>query len=101
MNNDKKRIYKFSIVVIVLLSLLIFYYFYNRGLKNHNNLKINKSKDLVYTDSIMESGVYLQYKPFLNIKGETGNLINNDISNYISNFSKENICILYEYNINK
>ena len=100
MNKYKESITKFGIIVVVLLIIVVGYYFYNKNNENYNNLKIDKSKYLVYTKSKKKFGSYNQYTPYLNLKGELASQINDDISYYISNFSKDNICITYESDLN-
>ena len=100
MKKKKNNVTKYIIAIIVLLILVFSYYFYNKSHDNYNNIKINKSEYLVYTESEKQYGNYNQYKPHLNIKGELGTTINNNIDEYISNFEKNNICITYEYDLN-
>lgn len=99
-NKYKTNINKFSIIVVIMLIVVIGYYFYNKNNENYNNLKIDKSKYLVYTKSKKELGSYNQYTPYLNLKGELASKINDDIKYYISNFNKDNICITYESDLN-
>lgn len=96
----KISIPKYIAVSVFLLIVVISYFFYNKSSDNYNNLKVDKSKHLIYTVSKTQSGFYNQYKPILNIKGEVSDTINNDIDEYYSNFNKDNICITYEYDLN-
>ena len=99
MTKKKETIIKFSILVITSLLVIAIYAIYNYSTKNYNYLKINKSKHLVYTKSKKQYDYYYQYKPFLNIKGEVGTVINNDIEEYMNLYNKNNIGIKYQYNV--
>ena len=100
MKKKKYNITKFIIAVVIILILIFGYYFYNKSQDNYNSLKIDKSEYLVFTASEKQFGNYNQYKPHLNIKGNLGTTINNNIDEFISNFEKNNICITYEYDLN-
>ncbi len=100
MRKKKINITKYVIAVSIILILVISYYLYNKSTENYNNIKIDKSKYLVYTESEKQFGNYNQYKPYLNIKGDLGTTINNNITEYINSFAKEDICITYEYDVN-
>ena len=97
---QKYSVFKFVVVVVVLLFIIIGYFLYNKSTENYNKLKIDKSKQIVYTEFKRESGYYYQFKPLLNLKGETSDKINADITSYFNTFDKDNICITYEYNLN-
>lgn len=99
MNKYKKNKYMFYFFVVLTLVLLVCYAFYRKNLENYNRLKIDKEKNLVYTISKKKYGFYKQYKPFVNINGELGDVINKDIEDYMSNFKEENIGSTYEYNL--
>lgn len=99
MNKYKKNKYLFYFFVVLTLVLLICYAFYRKNLDNFNNYKIEKEKNLVYTKSKKNYDFYKQYKPFVNIKGELGDVVNKDIDNYMSNFKEDNIGATYEYSL--
>ena len=99
MNKYKKNKYLFYFFVVLTLVLLICYAFYRKNLDNFNNYKIEKEKDLVYTKSKKNYDFYKQYKPFVNVKGELGDVVNKDIDNYMSNFKEDNIGATYEYSL--
>lgn len=99
-NKKKNSIIQIVCIVIVVVSIVIGYVYYNNNSENYNSVKIDKSQYLVYTKSKQQSGYYNQYKPFLNVKGEVADQVNNDIDLYFSNFDKDNVCITYEYDLN-
>ena len=88
------------IVSLLLIALLVFYGISKINNRNYNNKKIDKTKYIVYTKETREKEYYIQDIPFINLKGESIDVINNDIETYLENFNKENIEISYEYNIN-
>ena len=100
MDNSNKKILIFSIGVFIVIVLLLVYGFSDKGNENFNNLKIDKDEYLVYTLKESDSGNYKQYIPALNIKGEIGEIVNNNIAEYTNSFTNENICITYEYDLN-
>ena len=100
MNKYRKNKKKFIIIVVVSIIIIISYAIINKYYSNYNNVKKDKTKYLVYTESKKQFDSYYQYKPYVNLKGEFGELINNDINNYIDNFNNNNICITYEYDLN-
>lgn len=96
-NNNK--IIAFSILVFLIIVFLVWYAFSNKRSENFNNIKIDSSKYLVYTSNELDSGSYKQYIPFVNIEGEIGELINNNINEYINSFTNDDTCITYEYDL--
>ena len=96
-NNNK--IIMFSIIVFLIIAFLVWYAFSDKGSENFNNMKIDSSEYLVYTGNELDSGSYKQYIPFVNIKGEIGELINNNIVEYVNSFTNDNTCITYEYDL--
>ena len=100
MKKKEKNIPLFVSITVFLLVVIIGYYFYNKDNENYNNLKIDKSKYLIYTISKKESGSYNQYKPYLNINSEMADYINKDIDLYVNSFDKDNVCITYETDLN-
>lgn len=87
-------------LVVGMFVFLIFYAVYSKNSEDYNRIKINKSQKLVYTVDKKTSGVYYQYKPYLNVNGELGDIINNDINTFMSAFDEENIAVAYEYDLN-
>lgn len=95
--NNKIVIFSVSIFLIV---TLIVYGITKANSRNYNDKKIDKTKYLVYTKETKEAEYYVQDIPYINIKGRSIEIINNDIETYLSNFEKNNVDIYYEYNIN-
>ena len=100
MNKYKKNIGTFVFCVIVFIAIIIVYFFYDRTTINYNSLKIDQSKDLVYTASKEQYDFYFQYKPFFNLKGELGKVLNKDIEDFVNTFKEDNIGITYESDLN-
>ena len=96
MNKYKKYTGTFIAIVVIFIIVMISYFLFDRNTNNFNNLKEDQSKDLVYTESETQYGYYYQYKPYVNIKGELGYVINNDIETYMSNFHSSNIGVTYD-----
>ena len=88
------------IVSLLLIASLVFYGIIKVNSRNFNDKKIDKTKYIVYTKETRNKEYYIQDIPVINLKGETINVINNDIETYLEEFNKENIEISYEYNIN-
>ena len=99
MNKYEKNKYKFYIVAAISIIIVICFYLYNKT-GSYDDLKIDKSKKLVYTISEEESGDFNQYKPYLNIKGELGKTINYDITEFFNYFDEKHISITYENDLN-
>lgn len=100
MKNKKNDMLKYLILIAAIVVIVIGYTIYNKSRENYKYLKVDKNKNLVYTESKKAAGNYYQYKPFLNIKGNLTDSINNDITEYINAYSKNNVAITYDYNIN-
>lgn len=100
LNDDtkKKLIIGFGILLIIIL--IVFSYFVRQG-RNYNNIKLNKNNYLVYTlKSKKKKDIYTVNMPYVNIKGELGKKVNNDISTFLSKYmDKERTVVSYEYNI--
>ena len=99
--NKKKRndLTKFYIIIGFAIVIIIGYFLYSKYLDNYNYLKIDKTKNLVYTKSKEQFGNYYQYRPMVNLKDSIGEVINNDIDGYLDTFNKDNVCITYEYDL--
>ena len=100
MNTNKNEIIIFSIVTLLSILFIIGYGLYHNKSNEYKKIKINQSKQLVYTKTKYEVENYNQYIPYLNIQGETGTIVNNEIQEYIKQYNKDNIGITYEYNVN-
>ena len=90
----------FFLVVFIFIVLMTFYVFFRDRTKDYNHLKIDKSKYLIYTLSQEQSGSFYQYKPYVNLKGEVGDIVNQDINSFFQLFTTDNICITYESDLN-
>ena len=95
----KKKKILFSIFTVLSLTLLIIYYIINKSSRNFDNLKIDSTKKIVYTEFIAQAGDYYQYIPTININNSLITDINHHIQEYVSQFEKEGIGIVYEYSI--
>lgn len=92
----KKKEY-FYIGVFVMILFIVCYAFYNFNYsKDYNLLKLDSSKHLIYTLSQTQYDNYYQYTPYVNLRGEVGEIVNEDIQSFLSSFQKDNICITYE-----
>ena len=95
--NNKKVI----ILVSILLIVAILIYGINKyNSHNYNNMKIDKTKNFVFTSSTIQSENYIQERPFINIKGYSIEIINKDIDKFLDTFTEDNIEMKYEYDIN-
>ena len=92
-------------IIIILVSLLliialVYYGISKINSRDFNNKKIDKNKYVVYTKETRQKDFYIQDIPFINLKGETIEVINDDINNYLEPFNKDNIEVSYEYSVN-
>lgn len=89
-DNKYARIIPFLITGLLII-LLIIYLYYSNYYSNFNYLKQDSSRYLVYTRYTKEnSSNTTTVIPFVNIKGEIGDLINNDIKKVTISFLKNN-----------
>ncbi len=95
----QKRFVPYAVVAGVFLLIMIGYFWYQKSRENYNYLKIDSSKYFVYTISQTQNGHYYQYQPYLNLKGDLGRVINQDIDSYVQRFNKEDVCITYDYDV--
>lgn len=98
--NKKKLIRKYIYIVTLFLFIVSAYYFYNKSRINYKYLKVDKSLNLVYTVSEKNVNNYMQFKPYVNLKGELGNAINQNIDEYFNAFSDGNFNITYDTDLN-
>ena len=96
----QKKMIPYIVGCVIFLLLLVSYYLYSQSRNNYQYLKVNSKEHLVYTETQTENGHYYQYKPYLNIKGNIGTVINDDITQYISQYNQEDVCITYDYDVN-
>ena len=98
--NMKKEIISFIGIISLFVIVIIGYKFYQYYYDNYNYLKIDRSKHLVYTSLKEQYGNYYQYRPYINLKGDIGVVLNKDINDYLDSFTKEDICVTYENDLN-
>lgn len=97
-NNTKKT---FIICVTVFLIFFLVLYVYNKKQEeNYNKIKVYKNNYLVYTKLKKTNSSYKVFVPFINIKGDIIDKVNEDIDLFTNEFIKDKRCtILYEYDI--
>ena len=95
--NNKKTI---ILIAILLIAAILSYGIIKYNNHNYDNLKIDKSKNFVFTSSTKQSDNYTQERPFVNIKGYSIEIINKDIDKFLDSFTEDNIEMKYEYDIN-
>ena len=95
--NNKKTI---ILIAILLIAAILSYGIIKYNNHNYDNLKIDKTKNFVYTSSTKQSDNYTQERPFVNIKGYSIEIINKDIDKFLDSFTEDNIEMKYEYDIN-
>lgn len=98
--NKKKLIRKYIYIVTLFLFIVGAYYFYNKSRINYKYLKVDKSLNLVYTVSEKNVNNYMQFKPYVNLKGELGSVINQNIDEYFNAFSDGYFNITYDTDLN-
>ena len=98
--NKKKLIRKYICIVTLFLFIVGAYYFYNKSRINYKYLKVEKSLNLVYTVSEKKINNYMQFKPYVNLKGELGSVINQNIDEYFNAFSDGYFNITYDTDLN-
>ena len=95
--NNKKTIILISIFLII---AIITYGIIKYNRNNYNNMKIDRSKNFVFTSSTKQSDNYIQERPFINLKGYSIEIINKDIDKFLDTYTNDNIEMKYEYDIN-
>lgn len=93
----ENKILLISILSFIVVFLICFY-FINNSKNNFKNIKIDKSKNIVYTLS-KEENEYYKERPTINIKHENIDIINEDINNYLDNLDELKSEYTYEYSI--
>ena len=78
LNDSSKRIIMIASSFVVIIILFIAFYFFKQG-DNFNHIKVIKSNYLVYTKVEESVNDYDVIVPYVNIKGEIGSYVNNDI----------------------
>lgn len=99
LDDSSKRILIIISSVVFIIILFVVFYFSKQG-DNFNNIKKSKSNYLVYTKIEDTVNDYHIVVPYVNIKGDTGSYVNNDIDQFTSSFiNNQKSDISYEYNI--
>ena len=96
----KKTMTSFFAFVAVAVIVIIGYFIYRKQSENYNYLKVDSSKNLVYTSAKIQHGTYYQFIPYLNIKGDIGIYLNSDIQDFVKNFDQDHVGISYESDLN-
>ena len=101
MDNSKK----IPIVIGMSLVLIVFIIVYSLNKNNGVDFEVVKEysdKEIVYTaDTIEIDELFHIYVPYVNIKGTSIILINEDIKSYIDEFTnKKMVIVTYEYTVN-
>ncbi len=88
-------------IVVFLIVLIIANSIIKNNNENYNNIKINKSKYLVYDKYNNNEDKFIKKVPQININSTSVEAINKDINLFIADFINIDECIInYEYNIN-
>ena len=88
------------VVAIILISIMLVVFYIQKNNENFRNIKIDKNKEIVYSKIVNEETNYTKYVPFINIKFDIVNNINNEIDSFASNnLNDSKSTISYEYNI--
>ena len=99
-SNDIKNI----LIIVGSIAAIVFllgYVYVQKSNENFKNIKIDKSKYLVYSIVEEDDSDYPKYVPYVNIKGEYAKEVNKDINDITKDFLKrKNSIVTYDYDIN-
>lgn len=99
LNNSTKKMVIISGAIILICIIILFYFTLNSS-DNYNNIKKDRSKHIVYSIIEKEDNVYSKYVPYINIKSDSVDQVNEDINSFVSSYvDNPNSIIVYEYNI--
>ena len=103
-NNSKRltseHILMLSIVGVALIIMLA-YSIHNYNVNNYNYIKIDKSKDLIYTIFYDTANDYIKDVPYVNMNAPHIEEVNNRINSFVEKYKTLNRAIItYEYEIN-
>ena len=99
LDDNSKRIV-IIIGSIILITLVIILSSLSRSNENFKRIKQNKNNYLVYSKVEQDDNKYPKYVPYINIKGDIVEQVNQDIDNFVDNYvNSEKALITYEYNI--
>lgn len=86
---------------IIIVSLIVIIYYLQNQSNNYNNIKQDKGKYLVYSKVEVNDNDHYKYIPFVNIKSETADKVNEDIDLFTNKYlNSEKAAIIYEYDVN-
>lgn len=88
------------VAALILISVMLVIFYIQKNNENFRNIKIDKNKEIVYSKIVNEETNYTKYVPYINIKFDIANNINNEIDEFVSNnLNDSKSTISYEYNI--
>lgn len=88
------------VAALILISVMLVIFYIQKNNENFRNIKIDKNKEIVYSKIVNEETNYTKYVPYINIKFDIANYINNEIDEFVSNnLNDSKSTISYEYNI--
>ncbi len=101
LDDDTKKKLMIVLGAVCIILILLFYFINNRGV-NYSKIKVDKSKNIVYTlNSKVDKDLFAKEVPHLNLNFKICNDINNEIDEYVSDlYDEEFATISYNYEIN-
>ena len=82
-NDNLKNIYYCAITIIGIVFLICFYFFTRPNNQLYKSIKIDSTKDIIYTKYSIEDKNYPITIPFVNINSEDVLKVNEDIDNFV------------------
>ena len=103
--NKSKRLTSEHILMLsivgVALIIMLDYSIHNYNVNNYNYIKIDKSKDLIYTIFYDTANDYIKDVPYVNMNAPHIEEVNNRINSFVEKYKTLNRAIItYEYEIN-
>lgn len=103
-NNSKRLTYEHILmlsIVGVALIIMLAYSIHNYNVNNYNYIKIDKSKDLIYTIFYDTANDYIKDVPYVNMNAPHIEEVNNRINSFVEKYKTLNRAIItYEYEVN-
>ncbi len=100
MDDNKKRTIIIGIGILLCILVVVFAIVQHSS-DNYNNIKQNRNNYLVYSKVEKTDETYPKYVPFINIKSDTVNQVNDNIDKFVANYvDSDKALVTYEYNIN-
>ncbi len=85
---------------LFLIVFLIIYFYQKKQENNYSKIKLEKNNYLVYTKYQKKNSNYKIFVPFINLKGDVIEKVNEDIDLFTNEFIADKRCtVLYEYDI--